>query len=71
MRPTVLKIARIKAGMKQKELAKAGGIGVTMLSRLENGATRPSLRTLQKLSSVLNVSLDDLAKDYELEQVAN
>lgn len=70
MRPTFLKLARIKANIRQNELAASVGVGVTMLSRYENGNAIPSLKTLWKISRVLGVSLDELAQDLETQQVA-
>ncbi len=61
---TALKIARIKAGKRQADVARPVGIDITTLSRIENGHIRPSLATLQKLARVLAVSLDELAADF-------
>lgn len=69
MRPTAIKLARIRAGIKQCELAQVTGLGVSTLSRLENGIGKPMLRTLQILSKTLNVTIEELAKDYEPEGV--
>ena len=68
MRPTALKLARIKAGLRQNEVSIATGIAITTLSRLENGKTRPSLMALQKLSKILDTPLEQLAQDYPIKK---
>lgn len=61
---TALKIARIKAGKRQVDVARPAGIDITTLSRIKNGHIRPSLVTLQRLACVLNAPLDELAADF-------
>ena len=62
-----LKAARMGKGLSQRQLAKAVGVSGAVLSRYEVGTARPSLVTLQRLSYVLDVSLDELAKDYPIQ----
>jgi transcriptional regulator with XRE-family HTH domain len=44
-----IKMARIEAGIKQKDLAKALGVAPAYLSRVEAGGTIPSLQWIKKL----------------------
>ena len=46
---------REKLGLTIAELAKAADMSAGMLSKVENGATSPSLSTLQALSRALHV----------------
>jgi transcriptional regulator with XRE-family HTH domain len=56
---------REKTGLTIAELAKAAGLSAGMLSKIENGATSPSLATLQSLSHALQVPVTALFKSYE------
>lgn len=46
------------------DLAKAAGISLGMLSRIENGTVSPSLATLNALASSLGISMTDLLCGY-------
>jgi transcriptional regulator with XRE-family HTH domain len=46
------------------DLAKAAGISLGMLSRIENGTVSPSLSTLQAIGSALGVPVSDLIGGY-------
>lgn len=52
------------------ELAKDTGISVGMLSKIENGATSPSLTTLQTLANTLSVPLTSFFKGFEEQRQA-
>ena len=56
---------REKTGLTIAELAKAANLSSGMLSKIENGATSPSLSTLQALSKALQVPFTALFKSYE------
>jgi transcriptional regulator with XRE-family HTH domain len=56
---------REKTGLTISELAKAADLSAGMLSKIENGATSPSLATLQALSKALQVPFTALFKGYE------
>ena len=56
---------REKLHLTIQELAKAADLSAGMLSKIENGATSPSLSTLQALSQALQVPLTSLFKGYE------
>lgn len=50
--------ARDKLNLTQKDLAELSGITQADISRLENGNANPSIRTLKKLASAMNMALD-------------
>lgn len=52
-----IKLFRINANLKQKELAKELGIRDSYLSIIENEKKEPSLSLLKKISEVLNVPI--------------
>ncbi len=56
---------REKLGLTISELANASSMSAGMLSKIENGATSPSLASLQALSRALQVSLTALFKGFE------
>lgn len=56
---------RLQQNMTLAELAKAAGLSSGMLSKIENGATSPSLTTLQALSSALQVPVTALFRRFE------
>lgn len=56
----VLKIERVKKGMKQRELAKKAGISHTYLSDIERARQDPSLKMLCKVTSALEVKMEDV-----------
>ena len=60
--------ARIKAGLKQSELAFQANLTTSHLSHIETGQTKLALPTIVKIANVLSVSLDELMCD-SLEQV--
>lgn len=49
---------REKLNLTQKDLAECSGITQADISRLENGNANPSIRTLKKLASAMNMALD-------------
>jgi transcriptional regulator with XRE-family HTH domain len=56
---------REKVGLTIAELAKAANMSAGMLSKIENGATSPSLSSLQSLSSALQVPVTALFRGFE------
>ena len=52
-----VKQSREKLGLTIAELAKAADMSAGMLSKIENGATSPSLASLQALSRALQVGV--------------
>ena len=51
-----LKIARLKKGLTQKQLAKMTGLSEVAICLFERGKMDPSLKTIRLLSSLLGVS---------------
>ena len=49
---------RDKLNLTQKDLAKLSGITQADISRLENGNANPSIRTLKKFATAMNMVLD-------------
>jgi transcriptional regulator with XRE-family HTH domain len=56
---------REKMGVTISELAKAAEMSAGMLSKIENGATSPSLSSLQALSRALQVPVTSLFRGFE------
>ena len=56
---------REKLGLTIAELAKAADMSAGMLSKIENGATSPSLASLQALGRALQVPVTAFFKSYE------
>lgn len=56
---------REKLGLTISELAKAADLSAGMLSKIENGATSPSLASLQALSRALQVPVTALFRSFE------
>ena len=56
---------REKLGLTIAELAKAAGMSAGMLSKIENGATSPSLGSLQALGKALQVPVTAFFKSFE------
>lgn len=56
---------RKQRSIKQMQLASMIGIKASNLSNIERGTLRPSLDTLLKISSSLNVTIDYLLSDSE------
>ena len=49
--------ARRSSGMTQKQLSEITGIAQSDISKLENGSSNPSIRTLQRLASGMGITL--------------
>ena len=58
-----IKIARIKADMKQEHLAEKSGLSPTHVSNVETGTTKVSLSAIVSLANALGVTADDLLCD--------
>lgn len=56
---------RDQLGMTMMELAKAAGLSPSMLSKIENGLSSPSLFTINALSRALNIPVTALFRRYE------
>lgn len=60
-----VKRSREKLGLTIAELAKAADMSAGMLSKIENGATSPSLASLQALGRALQVPVTSLFRSFE------
>ena len=58
-----IKVARIKADMKQEHLAEKTGLSPTHISNVETGTTKVSLSAIVSLANALGVTADDLLCD--------
>ncbi|MEL6211643.1 MAG: XRE family transcriptional regulator [Pseudomonadota bacterium] len=56
---------RVALGMTLAELARSASLSVSMLSKIENGQTSPSLTTLQQLATALNIPLATFFATYD------
>lgn len=56
----VLRELRLKKGLSQEAFAFEVGIHRTYVSQLERGLKSPSLKTIQKIGQVLDISLSEL-----------
>ncbi len=59
---------RIQRNMSQGDIEKRTGLLRCYLSRVENGHTIPSLDTLAKIASAMNLPLAQFFTEYNLEQ---
>lgn len=60
---------RRQKGVTQADLAKAIGVSPTIISRYEGGGVQPPLEKLQKIATILDVSISDLLGEGERSQV--
>ena len=61
---TALKVARAKKDMKQSDLAKASGVALITIAKIEakNLNYMPSVKTLVLLADALGINVDTLTK---------
>ncbi|NCB76927.1 MAG: XRE family transcriptional regulator [Negativicutes bacterium] len=62
-----LKNLRTKKGLSQEEFAFQVDLHRTYISQLERGLKSPSLRTMEKLSKALSITLPKLLEEVEHE----
>lgn len=60
-----IKSFRNKKGLTQKELAKNIGVTDITIQNYENNRREPKIETLDKIASILGVTIDDLVKGTE------
>ena len=60
-----IKAFRLQQGITVAELSNSTGISIGMLSKIENGVTSPSLKTLQIISESLSVPLTSFFRRFE------
>ena len=68
---TVLRQLRIQKGLSQEQLGFKADLHRTYISQLERGLKSPSLKTLHKITSILEISLSDFMKLVEQESKTN
>ncbi len=61
----LLKVARTKAGVSQRELAQTAGVAQSTIARIESGARQPSLPVLAKILAALNLEMRITLADYD------
>lgn len=69
---SVVKEAREKVGISQRELSRITGIDNNTIAKIEKGERKkPNVLSLKKLSSVLNISLENLMElcEYNKEEI--
>lgn len=68
---TVLRQLRIQKGLSQEQLGFKADLHRTYISQLERCLKSPSLKTLRKITSILEISLSDFMKLVEQESNTN
>jgi transcriptional regulator with XRE-family HTH domain len=58
-----LRTLRTQAGLSAEKLGRRADISMHAILRIEQGRANPTLRTLRKLASALNVSPDELMQE--------
>jgi transcriptional regulator with XRE-family HTH domain len=58
-----LRTARTRRGLSMRELAARSGVSVSFLSRIEGGKASPTIATIRKLLSTLEITTDDFFRD--------
>jgi putative transcriptional regulator len=54
-----LRTIRKKNGLTQAELARRVGVSRSYINKIENGEAKPSLSLLERIASILDVSIKD------------
>lgn len=63
-----IKRYRRQKGILQQDLAALCNMEIPNISRIENGRTNPTLRTLQKISQSLGVEISDLVRPCDQDE---
>jgi transcriptional regulator with XRE-family HTH domain len=53
----LVRVARLRSGLTQSEVARRSGLSPEYLSRLEAGKFSPTIETLQRIGAALGVSI--------------
>lgn len=61
----ILKIARAKKGLTQKETAELADVTFANYNRIENGLSKPHAKTALKIAKVLDLDLGELLQALE------
>lgn len=59
-----IRLLRLKCGLSQEQLALNAGINTSYIGQIERGEKNPTIKTLDKISSALGVSLLDILSPY-------
>ncbi len=60
-----IRIYRTEKGLSQEELAHRADIDASHFGKMERGEVNPSLSSLEKIISVLGITLEDLFRDIQ------
>ena len=55
-----LKLARMRKGLNQRELAEIIGVHHALISQYEHGRRRPSIKTAKKIANTLDINWTDI-----------
>ena len=61
----MLRIARARAGVSQRELAEAAHVPQSTIARIESGTRQPSLPVLARILAALDLELRITVADYD------
>ena len=61
----LLRLARIKRNLTQRQLASAAGVSPSPVGRIESGAVQPSLPTLAKLIAAVDLDMRIRLEQYD------
>jgi transcriptional regulator with XRE-family HTH domain len=65
----VIQQLRLQSGLTQEELAVKSGVSYTSLVKIERGQVEnPTIKTIQKLASALEVGVDELLRKINEEK---
>jgi transcriptional regulator with XRE-family HTH domain len=63
-----LRTLRNQAGLSAEKLGRRADLSMHAILRIEQGLANPTLRTIRKLATALNVSPDELMQEAETPQ---
>lgn len=61
----VLRVARAKRGLTQRQLAAAAGVAPSTIGRIESSATQPTIPTLAKLLAAVDLEMRIRIEEYD------
>ena len=63
----LLKIERVKRNLSQKQLSELSGVGLNIISKMENGKIdNVTFGYIRKLAKALDISVEELIKEEEV-----
>lgn len=65
-----VRLARVRAGLRQRDLATAAGVDPSTISMIETGKSRGNVDTVARLARALDVPIAELLADDPSEEVA-